>query len=179
MKRFVLLFNLGIIEVPQDYEHTVQLTRFRKRHYRGEEEGPFHLYSDDITDEHFSNPSRVLKPGDRLRVCVFQLDKHRSATFTSKGAMAFLARQGMAIYLGAQGASLVFEQKHDQLPKDRWFASFDKKGRLWTTKGGMKIHCLVPCLRIHQIEGEGSFFCGCFDRKWHQSVAFLGFSEVE
>ena len=110
-KKFALLVDLGIITVPEGYDHATHLSAFRKEHYE-----KFYDYNDDINDANFSRPSRILKPGDKLRVRVFE--QVVGGATTSEERRAFLAAQ-KAIRTGAQGASLVVEQKRSQLPEGR------------------------------------------------------------
>lgn len=132
-EKFALLVDLGIITVPDDYVHQTRLATFGKQNRK-----KFYYYNDKITDQNFPNPTRVLKPGDKLRVRAFK--QVVGGTVNSEERMAFLATQ-KAIHTGAQGASLVFDQKRDQLPKGKWYASFDEKDRLWADADG---HHRVP-----------------------------------
>ncbi len=127
-QKFALFADLGTITVPNDYVHSNQLDLFAKQN-----RDKFCGYNDAITDANFPNPSRILKPGDKLRVRAFK--QVVSGTTTSEERMAFLATR-KAIYVGAQGVSLVWEQKRDQLPKDYWYASLDEKDRLWKDADG-------------------------------------------
>ncbi len=120
-KKFTLLVDLGIITVPDDYAHSTRLSSFKAK-YQNDKIESFYHYDENITDTNFSNP-RMLKPGDKLHVRAF-----RSGSTTSVECMAFLATQ-KAIHTGAQGATLVWEQKRYQLPMDYWYTSFDKKER--------------------------------------------------
>jgi hypothetical protein len=88
--------------------------------------------------------------------------------------MVFLATQ-KAIHTGAQGASLVFEQKRGELPKDKWYASFDEKERLWKDAAGDHG---VPCVDAYS-DGDFFFDLGYFGGVWGDGYAFLCFTEVE
>ncbi len=166
-EKFGLLVDLGVIIVPQDYDHVTRLTRFRKE--GGEK---FWYYNRDITDEGFTSPSRILRPGDRLWVRVFK--QVVLGETTAEERMAFLAMQN-ASHTGAQGASLVFELKGAQLPKDKGYASFDEKGNL-----------LEDADRSHQVPlvyaysgGEFSFYLVPFEHTWSVINAFFCFCDVE
>ena len=168
-EKFALLAELGIITVPDDYDHETWLARFYGKHQGGKKKS-FYYYNDEITDKNFPNPTRVLKPGDKLRVRAFK--QVVGGTTTSEERMAFLATQ-KAIHTGAQGASLVFEQKRDQLPKGKWYASFDEKERLWTDADG---HHRVP--GVDCVSDGGFWFrLGRFEDVWSGDVAFLCFCE--
>lgn len=170
--KFELLVDLGVIEVPKGYVHRTRLATFKAR-YQNDKIKSFYYYNDAITDEHFPNPSRILKPGDRLHVCAYR--QVASGTTTSKERMDYLVAQGMPVYTGAQGASLVFEQKRDQLPKGKWYASFDEEDRLWGGAGGRR---RVPyvCARSG---GDFDFDLGSFGYPWAGDSAFLGFRDLE
>ncbi len=88
--------------------------------------------------------------------------------------MAFLATQ-KAIHTGAQGASLVFDQKRDQLPKGKWYASFDEKHRLWKDAHG---NHGVPDVDASS-DGDFWFGLGYFEDVWDVDDAFLCFCDIE
>ena len=165
-EKFALLVDLGIITVPDDYVHDKRLTKFGKQNRKK------FYYSDEITDKNFPNPTRVLKPGDKLRVRAFK--QIVPGTTTSEERMAFLATE-KAIHTGAQGASLVFDQKRDQLPKGKWYTSFDEKDRLWADAGG---NPEVPNVLCYS-GGGFQFPLGVFENVWDDGYAFLCFCDVE
>jgi hypothetical protein len=162
-EKFALLVDLGIITVPDDYDHATALTTFGKKNRK-----KFYYYDGEITDPNFPNPTRVLKPGNKLRVCAFK--QVVGGTTTSEERMDFL-RKEKAIFTGAQGASLVWDQKRDQLPKGKWYASFDERNRLWQDAcGGHR----VPYMCCHS-DGDFGFDLGHFDRFWDDNGVFLCF----
>ena len=166
--KFSLLADLGIITVPAGYVHATRLVTANERGVYGE------MYANDpnLTDAHFPNPSRVLKPGDRVHVYAYK--QIVPGETTSAERLAYLATQ-KAVYLGAQGASLVLEQKRPLLPKGFWYASFDEKDRLWEDAGG---YHRVPC--VYACSGGGfSFDLGRFEFVWHGDFAFLGFCDIQ
>ena len=162
-EKFALLVDLGIITVPDDYVHDKRLTTFGKQNRK-----KFYYYNAEITDKNFPNPTRVLKPGDKLRVRAFK--QVVGGTTTSKERMAFLATQ-KATHTGAQGASLVFEQKRDELPKGKWYASFDEPERLWKDAGGRH---RVPFVGAYS-DGDFEFDLDYFENVWIDYDAFLCF----
>lgn len=166
-KKFSQLADLGIITVPADYVHATRLDSFLTQN-----RSKFWSVNEDITDANFGNPSRILKPGDRLWVRAFQ--QVVSGTTTSEERMAFLATQ-KAVYTGAQGASLVFDQKRDQLPKGKWYSSFDQPDRLWKSADGDHG---VPSVFA---DSDGDFFwsLGDFGRVWRERIAFFCFCDLE
>ena len=164
IEKFALLVDLGIITVPEDYDHAKQLAKFIKKNRK-----KFYGVNEDITDANFSNPSRILKPGDRLWAKAYQ--QVVPNTTTSVERMAFLEQEKMVVYTGAQGASLVFEQKRDQLPKGKWYASFDKPDRLWKDPGGDR---RVPGVSANS-DGDFYWDLGGFENVWSGHNALLGF----
>ena len=167
VKKFALLADLGIITVPNNYDHATWLKTFAKKNRK-----KFYYYNDSINDENFSNPSRVLKPGEKLHVRVFK--QVVSGMTTSEERMAFLSTQ-KTVLTGAQGASLVFEQKRDQLPKGYWHSSFDEKDCLWQDAGG--------CRRVPGVGagsgGDFEFSLGFFEEVWLDGDTLLCFCDVE
>jgi hypothetical protein len=163
--KFVLLADLGIVTVPSGYEHYRTLKSFREKYM-----DMFKNFDDRITDANFQNPSCLLHPGDRLHVRVYrQVGLH--ATTTAKERMSFLEGEG-AVYTGAQGAALVFEQKRDLLPKGYFFSSLDVRERLFNEEHE---HVYMPVLSA----GESfCFFVGFFNLPCLHYMAFLCFSEV-
>lgn len=166
IEKFQLLADLGIITVPDDYVHGGRLTRFYVKHRH-----EFRHYLEEITDKNFQNPTRILEPGDKLHVRAF---KQVAIGVTTEDRMAFLATQ-KAVHTGAQGASLVFEQKRNQLPKGFWYVSFDEKERLG--KCGVDRY-FVPSVVTYQNDSYLFGICD-FERNWSYDDAFLCFNEVE
>ncbi len=172
MGKFTLLADLGVITVPADYDHATRLAKFREKHQGGEKKS-FRHYADNITDANFPNPTRILQPGDKLRVRAFRQIAGGTTT-SSEERMAFLTTQ-KAVYVGTQGLSLVFDQKRDQLPKGKWYASFDKKDRLWKDADGSH---RVPSV-FAQPDGDFVFNLGYFVGVWYVVSAFLCLSDLE
>ncbi len=164
--KFNLLVDLGIITVPDDYVHESRLASFGKKNRK-----KFYYYNDNITDKNFPNPTRVLKPGDKL--CIRGFKQIVGGSTTSEERIAFLARQ-KAVYTGAQGASLVWEQKRDQLPRGYWYSSFDEKERRWEdADANHEVPGVLAC-------SDGGFFfsLGDFESVRYGSSAFLCFCDL-
>lgn len=161
-EKFALFVDLGVVTVPDDYVHGKELASLNRKE--------FHYFNPDATDTNFSSPTRVLKPGDKLRVRVFK--QSVSGSTTSVERMDFLKRQN-AVFTGAQGVSLVYKQKREELPKGYWHCSFDEKGRLWKDTGGDH---RVPI--VHASTGGGfGFRLGCFEGNWNDGSCFLCFCD--
>ena len=166
-EKFALLVDLGIITVPDDYAHEKWLTTFREQNHK-----KFFYYDKAITDAKFPNPTRILKPGNKF--CVRAFKQVVGGTTTSEERMAFLATQ-KAVHTSAQGVSLVFDQKRDQLPKGKRYASFDEKDHLWTDADD---HHRVSDVYCHS-DGYFNFYLGNFEDVWDVSHAFLCFCDIE
>ena len=169
-EKFALLADLGIITVPEDYVHTMHMDSFKKKHQTWRKKA-FYFYNDALTDVNFPSPSRVLKPGDKLSVRAF--NQVVSGTTTSKERMEFLKSQHVVL-VGAQGASLVFDQKRDQLPKGYWYVSFDEKERLWQDPGGDHG---VPYVSAGS-DGGFRFGLGHFEYDWYDGHVLLCFCDL-
>ena len=166
-EKFGLFKELGIIVVPDDYDPNTQLASFKRKNHK-----KFYHYNDDISDQNFPNPSRKLEPGKKYRVRAYK--QIVPGATTSEERMAFLATQG-AVYTGAQGVSLVFDQKRDQLPKGYWYSSFDEKERLFKDADGDH---RVPSINVYD-DGDFDFDLGCFESTWSENDIILCFSDFE
>ncbi len=166
-EKFSLLLDLGIVTVPDDYVHETALAKFLEQNRK-----EFYDANKNITDCNFSNPTRVLKPGDKFRVRVFR--QIADGETTSAERLNFL-RQQKAVFVGAQGTTLVFNQKRDQLPKGKWYTSFDEPDRLWQDADGCHG---VPYVRACSVGGF-VWRLGDFEDDWSGGSCFLCFCEVE
>jgi len=166
MKRFRLFADLGILTVPEEYEHATQLETFQKNHR-------IHLqgYNCDMNDVNFSRPSRILKPGDRFSVRAYK--QIASGTVTSEECLAFLETLN-SHYVGAQGATLVFEQKRDQLPKGVHYLFMDERNHLWIDNGGS---IRVPKVQVG-IHGDFCLYLDFFEDAQNDFHVLLSFCDV-
>ena len=162
-KRFKLLADLGIITVPENYVHGKQLGSLNQ--------GEFYFFNNNITDKNFPKPTRILKPGDKLWVRAFK--QVVPGETTSEDRMGFLKKLN-AVFTGAQGASLVYQQKRNQLPKGFWYCSFDEKDRLWEDADGDHG---VPVVNADS-DGAFGFNLGFFERPWDGGNCVLCFCDV-
>ena len=165
-EKFALLVDLGIITVPADYDHATCLSLFRKKNSK-----KFYYDDKDITDAHFPNPSRILKPGDKLWVRAF--GQIVPGSTSSEERIAFLATQN-AVHTGAQGLAQVFEQKRDLLPKGKGYCSFDEKDLLW--QDSVDYH-RVPYLYAFSV-GYWYWYLGNFERSWLSDCTLLCFCDL-
>jgi len=166
-QRFGIVKDLGAVVVPKDYNHATRLASFKK-----ENEKKFCFYSDEITDQNYSHPTRILKPGDKLRVKIF--GQTVFCLTKSQERIAFLdARR--AVYTGAQGASLVFEQKANELPKGFEYSSYDKKENLF--ENSEESHGLPNICAF--LDGGFRFERARFEDLRRPIHLFIGFFEEE
>jgi hypothetical protein len=81
--------------------------------------------------------------------------------------LAFLKSQN-ALLVGAQGASIIWEQKKDQLLKGYWYCSFDEKEHLPFLDGYRR----VPDVCANS-GGGFNFGLGSFELVWDEGDAVL------
>ena len=160
--RFELVNTFEIV-VPEGYDHGKRLDSFGKEHRTA-----FYYYNDAITDKNYAKATTKLKPGQKLTVKVFQIKE----TVTSEDCMAKLHSQ-KAILVGAQGASLAWEQKKEELPVNRWSVSFDEKNALWKDADGRH---RVPLVYRYS-DGDFKFNLGLFEIAWGGDYCLLCFCD--
>ena len=152
--------------VPADYNHEKQIDEFGKRVRK--EKTTYH-YNDDFTSKNFANATNKLEPGKKYRVKLFPILE----TVTSIDCTNFLRKQN-AILAGGQGATLVYDQAKDKLPKGKWAVSFDEKDALWKDAGG---HLRVPCVLARSAGGFG-FGLGDFGDGWGAGSCLVCFCDL-
>ena len=161
-KRFEQVGEFSVV-VPEDYDHATRLAKFSDE-YRKE----LNYYSDAITDENYSRATTKLVPGLKFKVKIFQIKE----AVTSMDCLEFLKNQ-RAVLVGAQGASLAYEQGKSELPVNRWSVSFDEKNTLWQGTDGRHG---VPCVRRFSADGFG-FGLGFFNNDWNFISCLLCFCD--
>lgn len=160
-EKFDLLNTFSVV-VPQAYAHATRLDLFKVEHRE-----EFYSYNDALTDANFAKATTKLEPGRKFKVKVFQVKER----VTSEECMAHLRSQ-KATLVGAQGASLAYEQKKDELPVGCWSVSFDEKEALWDTDGGRG----VP--RVYRdSDGGFGFSLGNFEDGWLDGSCLLCFCD--
>ena len=163
MDKFALLADLGVVTVPED----CRLSTFSRENRR-----LFVYYEEAINDVNFSNPTRILKSGDKLGVQAFR--QAVPSQTTSEERLEFCRRQEGNVLVGAQGAPLVFDQKRDLLPRGLWYSSLDQRERLWKDARG----CYgVPNL-VALRGGDWDFDLRCFEQPRDDSYAFFAFRDL-
>jgi len=143
VSRFSLLSSLQFT-VPKDYNHPTQLASFAKENRK-----KFYFYNDNITDRNFAKVTNKLVPGKTYEAKIFKITKR----VTSEDCLAFLKKTQKAIFVGAQGISVVWQQAKEQFPKGKWTVSFDEKDAFWQDANGRRG---VP--RVGRNVGDGWFF---------------------
>ena len=170
-RKFEQLVDLGIITVPSKFDQAICLKNFRKKHLQG-----FSVFDPTITDFRYRKVTTKLAPGQNFRV---QAWKQIVSKTTSEERLEFLASINAAL-VGAQGLTLVFEQKRERLlrNKDYWkyyYTSFDLKEALWYN--GIVIG--VPGLGLHMDSSScWTWSLGSFEHPWGNTSALLSFEEV-
>lgn len=165
--KFELLADLGTLTVPEDYNHVTALKALNNKYC----EKYYYHEGNKLCDLDFPNPTRIMKPGDKFNIRVFnQVSKGLTS---SKERLTFLTTQ-KAVYLGAQGISLVFDQMRDELQRGLWYISFDEPDRLWKDSSGAR-----------RVTGIGVRSDGVFDislmrfgEGWDDNCAFFCFSDI-
>ena len=150
--------------VPADYDHSKTLARFAKANKR-----KCYYFNPNLTGKNFSNPSRVLKAGDRLRLRPIEQIVHGPATSSER--MDFLRNQPGNVFVGAQGLPLIFDRR-DELPKGKCYSSFDEPERLPFLEG----YHMVPYVYAYD-GGDFDARLGSFEGVSYQDRAFFCFSE--
>lgn len=167
--RFHLVREFKIV-VPKNYNHATCLRTFR-------DSRNFYYYDDGITDEHYQRVTRKLIPEEKFNVKLFSTS---SASFNEW--LSFVYSQGGAL-VGAQGASIVYEQCGGNLLEGTWSASLDVKRNLWKDTGGLRWrwaesygkkyfredgggHRGVPGIGCRSINGDLMFSLRYFDLPW-------------
>jgi hypothetical protein len=163
--KFAEVLGPGAITVPGDFVHEECL---RRLHEQNRERW---FIDDELVDPNFPNPTRILRPGDRLLVRVFR--QISDGDSTSEERMAFLAMQN-AVYTGAQGAALVFEQLRERPQKGFGYISFDEGPRLWKDTSGEP---WVPILGA-DLEGSFEILLNRLANNWDDEILLLCFTEV-
>ena len=149
------------LTVPEGHKPKEQLKIFKEKYGKN-----FSYYNDDITDQNFPNPTHELIPGKTYKVKKFGIKKGKS--ISSEDGLALLKSQN-AYLVGAQGASVVYQLKRDELPKGKFYISFDEKDALLADTGGRH---RVPRVR-HNGDGDFGFDLGYFGLDCHEDFVVL------
>lgn len=162
--KFELLTTFELT-VPEDYNHATRLDTFKAAH-----EAEFYYYNPDLTDHNFSKATTQLAPGRKFAVKVFGIKSGKSVS--SEECLAKIQSEN-GVLVGAQGASLAYEQGKANLPKGKWHISFDEKDALWFVGGDRQ----VPCVYAYSV-GDFRFNLGFFDGDWLVDHCLLCFCDL-
>lgn len=161
--KFKLLTTFEIT-IPEGYDHATHLDKFKVAH--GSE---FYYYNPNITDANYGKATTKLVPGRKFQVKVFGI--RRGKLVTSDECLKKIHSENGTL-VGAQGASLVYEQGKASLPKVKWHVSFDEKEALWCSGGD------------HRVPYEGAFSdgfrfnLGFFESPWDEDHCLLCFCDL-
>ena len=163
VEKFALLIDLGVITVSKK----MSLDAFFE--YQDE---MLYDYHKSIGDENFPNPTCILRPGDKLRVRVFQ--QIVPGKTTARERMTFLEEQRGNLYVGAQGIAHVLEQLGNRLPAGKGYAAFDREDHLWKDpEDNRRVPYVYACS-----DGRCYFGLGVLESDGYDDDAFFFFSYV-
>jgi hypothetical protein len=166
MHHYKLHKKLGVITVPEEYDHTTYLAAFTERQRNrcrvheyltdsifGNAAGTLPPSSRKVSRwKRVGNPTEILHPRERFEVALY--GQKVDATSSLDDRLAFLCSQGSS-FLGVHGVCLLFEQKRRRLPRARKLLCIDYPERLPLQSG----QCLMPVLNTGS-DGVGSFSLG-------------------
>jgi hypothetical protein len=118
--RFELLPQVLKIVVPAKYEHDTQLASFEKQYRKA-----CSSFNEARTDANFANVGSKLLPGHAYSVKQYRVVK---PIFPSE-CLAFL-RLKEALFVSAQGESVLFDQKRRELKRGCGYFSLDEEANL-------------------------------------------------
>ncbi|MEO7357973.1 MAG: hypothetical protein ABIY50_10705 [Ignavibacteria bacterium] len=150
--------------VPLKYNHENQLRMFKKNFKQ-----TFNVYDALITDKNFCNPSNQLDAGSKFLVKIFPI----FLTVTSCECISFLKKQN-ALFMGAQGISLIYSNYKNQIPKGKFLVSFDFKDNLYKNKNGIN---KVPLI-YNGLSNCWSYSLNNFDSSWNHNYYLLCFCKT-
>lgn len=131
------------INVPDDYQHNTCLEDLKKAYYDSLPGSPeaddisrsMYAFDRNLTDKNFARVSNSIKPRQKIRVSVWRQTAPCEATSTGvlkRMKSVFGAR---ALFLGAQGLSLVWSRLREDLPNSFDYVSLDDPSKLWQSPG--------------------------------------------
>jgi len=160
--KFQLFKDLGVVEWRSDYD----LDQFKKVNRKS-----FYLYNNHITNQNFRNSSFVPKHGDKFTV---QLHEQCEKGFTtSNERLEYLKLQPGAIFVGANGLPMLYDQRRKQLLKGKSYFCFDHKDKLPFVEGYYKLAYLIA-----YYDDEYQMGAYNFSGEWNQHDLLVSFSFV-
>lgn len=166
--KFTLLEDLGVLTVPRDYIHDGWLASFREHNYRN-----FLAYNAGITDQNFPKPSHVLSPCERLHVRLWK--QTGFGTTTHEDRMEFL-RELNSLFVGPQGAALLFARKRQSLPMDYRYEFLDEEKAVYTDGTGQRWLVALEAILNKLNERVFSFELSLLDAPKGEDVVLVSFN---
>ncbi len=162
------------ITVPEGYNHATRLTDFKELYQLEVEtehrKKQFHYYNPNLTDTNYGKATTKLVPGRKFQVKVFGIRCGKSVT---SDECLDKVRLENGVLVGAQGASLAYEQGKANLPKGKWHVSFDEKEALWYDYGYHRVSFVRA-----QSDGDFEFNLGSFEVSWCDDFCLLCFCDL-
>lgn len=162
-EKFSLILELKVT-IPMNYKHEGYLDECYKN------KDSFYFYNNDINDKNFGQVSHKLIPGKTYLVKIWLINK--GAVAKSEEILALL-RSNQAYLTGAHGSAILWDQKRNELPKGKWYVSFDEENNLWKDADGRH---RVPGIE-RDSDGDYRFFLGYFENDWDGYYCVIGFCD--
>jgi hypothetical protein len=168
---FLTMFE---VRVPEGYNHATRLADFKAKHQPEVEIGgkkkQFYYYNGDITDANFAKATTQLAPGRKFQVKIFGIKSGKSVS--SEECIAKIKSEN-GFLVGAQGASLAYEQGKASLSKGKGHLSFDEKDALWLNCGSLHVPCVIALS-----DGDFEFHLVFFGCDWFADNYLLCFCDL-
>jgi len=164
-KKFTFFKSFNIT-VPADYQHDNQLSKFAKNNKQ-----KFGYYNDKINDANFNKVSHQPESGKTYEAMMWFINKNE--TPSSEEILQLLA-ENRILLTGAQGLSVVFEQKPEEFPKNKYTVSFDEKDNLWYADGDHH----VPGIN-RDSDDAYNFNLGYFEYDWNGVYCVFGLRDLQ
>ncbi len=171
--KFELLTTFQLT-VPDGYNHSTRLTDFKAVYQpeveTEEKKKQFYYYNENITDANFGKATIQLAPGRKFQVKIFGIKSGKSVS-SEECLVKIKSENGLLV--GAQGASLAYEQGKASLPKGKWSISFDEKDALWFGDGDHR----MPYVHAYS-GGDFVFDLVSFGGFWSDGFCLLCFCDL-
>ena len=131
---FEVSMDFGTISVRKDFRHEECLSSWQAVDGKS-----FHEFSSYVTDENFGNPTTILSPGDKMQVRAYSVVMKAgimSANVLPSECLAFLESQPHAVFPVAQGLRVLFQERRNNMPAEKWYVALDAKERLGKNRVG-------------------------------------------
>jgi hypothetical protein len=159
VQKFKLIKTIEFL-TPLEYNHGKQLSTLDKK--------KFYFFNDAITDVNFQNVLDKFIPGKKYLVKFIGI----GGSVTSEDCLQVYTDH-KAFLVGAQGLSLLWQQKKEEFPVGKWSVSFDKKNHLYRGADG---NHRVP--RVYRdSDGDYEFDLGDFGNDWGDGYVLVLFCD--